>query len=398
MLLFLLMLNSKEESLLMKNKIVHLVTPYLFHTGSWIYSQIKGVRELEHFVFTQRRENIDQFPLENVFSIEDQHYLKQLINKINRKFFDEYGLFFKKYIHQIKPDLFHAHMGFEAVRWLNFIKKIKLPLVTTFYGQDVSKLGKIPYWLNKYQDLFEYGALFLAEGPYLKQQLVNLGCPEEKVVVQKLGVNIENYPPKQYLEKTPNSKFVILQVSTFREKKGIEYSLEAISKLRENNYSIEFRLIGAGDSLEVEQKLVDLAKKLGIEDNVKFLGKKSHRETIEEMTKSDIFLHPSVTAEDGDNEGGSPVGITEAAAVGLPVISTLHADIPSVVINGVSGFLVEERNSKFLAEKIEFLINNSSILKDFGNSARNHIINNFNQSLLIKSLENIYNRTIEKKN
>ncbi len=374
-----------------KPKITHLVTPYLFHTGSWIYSQIKGVSGFEHSVFTQKKENLDQFPLNSVYSIEDANFIKQKINYYYFRLAQKYGLFFTKIVNEISPNLFHAHMGFEAVRWLDFVKKTNIPLVTTFYGQDVSKLGKIPYWQKKYKDLFKYCTLFLAEGPNLKKQLINIGCPSEKIVVQKLGLKIENYIPKTYEQKGMQSKSIILQVATFREKKGVEYSLEAIAILKKMDLNVEFRLIGAGDdNSEAEELLKKKVKELEIENVVKFLGKKAHQETILEMNKSDIFLHPSVTAEDGDNEGGSPVGITEAAAVGLPVVSTLHADIPEVVINNKTGYLVEERNSKALADKIIELIDNPQKIISFGKAGREHIISQYDINTLMLKLESIY--------
>ena len=373
-----------------KPKIAHLVTPYLFHTGSWVYSQIKGVSGFEQFVLTQKKENLDQFPLDNIYSIEDYGIVKQKINQLNFKLTQKYGLFFNNVTNKIKPNLFHAHMGFEAVRWLSFVKNKNIPLVTTFYGQDVSKLGRIPYWQKRYKELFKYGTLFLAEGPNLKQQLINIGCPSEKIIVQKLGLRIENYLPKTYELKDEKSKIIILQVATFREKKGIEYSLEAISILKKKNYNLEFRLIGAGDNIRVEEELKKKADELKIENIVEFLGKKAHNETIDEMNKCDVFLHPSVNAKDGDNEGGAPVGIIEASAVGLPVVATLHADIPEVIKDGKTGFLVEERNSEALADKIAELIDNPKKMVAFGKAGREHVINEYDINTLMPKLESIY--------
>ena len=74
-----------------------------------------------------------------------------------------------------------------------------------------------------------------------------------------------------------------------------------------------------------------MVKDLNLEGCVKLLGIQQHRTVIDEMFNADIFLHPSVTGQDGDNEGGAPVCIIEASAIGLPVISTFHADIPEVV-------------------------------------------------------------------
>jgi len=372
-----------------KNVVVHLVTPYLFHTGSWIYSQLTGIQKFRTVVFTQKKENTHQFPFEKIYSIEDENFLKQQLNRVYRRMTNNYGLFFQKIVKFVRPNLFHAHMGYEAVRWLAFVKRNNLPLVTTFYGLDVSKLGKIPKWQQEYKKLFSYGSLFLAEGSFLRKQLIDLGCPSEKVRVQHLGIDMRNYPGKTN-PFTEREKIIILQVSSFREKKGIIYSLQAIAKVKKEFPNIEFRLIGKGDTAQSNQEIGRLVHSLGIQDCVKLLGAKPHSETLVEMTNTDIFLHPSVTASDGDNEGGAPVGIIEASGIGLPIVSTFHCDIPEVVINEKTGLLSKERNVDELVKNLKTLLSNYSIRKSFGEKGRKHIQKEYNLQTQLQSLENIY--------
>jgi len=76
------------------------------------------------------------------------------------------------------------------------------------------------------------------------------------------------------------------------------------------------------------------------------LGFQPHAILFEEAYKNHIFLSPSVTALDGDTEGGAPVTIIEMAATGMPIISTKHCDIPEVIKDGVTGFLANERDGR----------------------------------------------------
>jgi colanic acid/amylovoran biosynthesis glycosyltransferase len=373
-------------------KIVHLITPYLFYTGSWVYSQLIGVKKFSNIVFTQRKENLQLFPFQEVFSPEDFGYFKKVTNKIYRRITDNYGLYFNKITRSINPRLFHAHFGFEAARWLAFVKKSGIPLITTFYGLDVSQFGKLDEWKQRYKILFDYGTTFLAEGTFLKKQLVELGCPADKVIIQHLGVPVAKYPSKQHEKKSNHSHTVILQVSSFREKKGIEYSLEAIAQVVKVAPNIEFRLIGRGDSVQADRAISSIIERLGIAPYVKLLGGRSHQETIQEMFEADIFLHPSVTASNGDNEGGAPVSVIEASAVGLPVVSTIHADIPEVVRNGKTGWLVPERNSNLLAEKLLELINLPEQRKSFGRLGREYVSSEYDLSIQIRKLEEIYSQ------
>ena len=257
-----------------KCKVIHLITPYLFHTGSWIYTQLIKPEKIDNFVFTFETENLTQFPFQKLFNFDGLTSYKKSAVKIIRKLTDgSYNPFFGAATKSIKPDIFHAHFGFEAVRWLNFVKKYNLPFITTFYGLDVSQLGKLDVWKEKYKKLFNYGTLFLAEGTNLKQQLINLGCNKDKIKIQHLGVDINRY----YKGKMINDKIIILQAATFREKKGIEYSLKAISLIAKEHPNIEFRLIGKGDTEEADRKIEKIINELNIKNQVKLLGIKNHQ-------------------------------------------------------------------------------------------------------------------------
>ncbi len=380
--------------MMIKNNIAHLVTPYLFLNGSWVYNQIIGVSDVNQYVFTQKKANLGQYPLEDIISCEDLNVFKRIINKVYRKVYDNYGLFLNSEIKRYNIDLFHAHMGFEAARWLKMIVKSKKPLITSFYGQDVSKLGKEKYWLTRYKSLFDYGTVFLAEGHYLKKQLVEIGCPENKIIVQKLGIPIADYPIKDY--SISNNKIIILQVSAFREKKGIKYSFEALKLLNNDKIDFEFRLIGGADNEAVFNEYKNLIIQNGIQNKVKILGKVPHTDMIKEMANADIFLHPSVTASDGDNEGGVPVGIIEASAVGLPIVSSFHADIPEVVIDNVTGLLSKERDSTQLYKNLLKLIDNPDYRKKLGKAARKHMIDNYELCDQMIKLYKIYIKALEK--
>src|SRR5206468_10582768 len=97
----------------------------------------------------------------------------------------------------------------------------------------------------------------------------------------------------------------------------------------------ELRLIGDG---ELRSRIEALARELGIGDEVVFLGAQPHARFREELLRAHLFLSPSVTAADGDTEGGAPVGIIEASATGMPVVATRHADIPEVIRHGETGW------------------------------------------------------------
>ena len=107
-------------------------------------------------------------------------------------------------------------------------------------------------------------------------------------------------------------------------------------------------------------------------------------------------MQPSVTAQNGDSEGGAPTTLLEAQACGVPVVSSLHADIPEVVLDGTSGFLVPERDSDSIAERLESLITHQEICATMGKEGRKHIELNYNISKEIVKLETVYDNLLTK--
>lgn len=101
-------------------------------------------------------------------------------------------------------------------------------------------------------------------------------------------------------------------------------------------------------------------------------------------------MQPSVTAKNGDSEGGAPTIILEAQACGVPVISTTHADIPYITSQNDSALLSPERDVDNLVDNIRYLFENPKIWLEMGKKGRQHIENFHNVRKEVGALENIY--------
>jgi colanic acid/amylovoran biosynthesis glycosyltransferase len=112
------------------------------------------------------------------------------------------------------------------------------------------------------------------------------------------------------------------------------------------------------------------------------------------MESSHILLAPSVTAGDGDEEG-IPNVVKEAMAVGLPVVSTVHAGIPELVVDGESGFLVPERSVDDLAERIMYLCDHPEIWPQMSRAARRKVETEFDIGRLSMDLIALYAASIK---
>jgi colanic acid/amylovoran biosynthesis glycosyltransferase len=253
-------------------------------------------------------------------------------------------------------------------------------LITSFYGYDVSEFPR-QRRRNPYAKLFARGDHFLALSREMKGKLIQLGCPAERTEVHPLGVNPTLFPSKT--ERQPSHQVRILTIGRMVPKKGMEYALNAVAVLVRQHSNIEYVIIGDGP---LRPHLEGLAWTLGITNVVRFAGWEPRPEVVRALSRADILLAPSVTAESGDQEG-TPVVIMEALACGVPVVSTLHAGIPEVVDDGVSGFLVPERQSQALALALERLVRDPELRESMGARGRTamrgrHDIRKLNENLM----------------
>jgi len=107
-------------------------------------------------------------------------------------------------------------------------------------------------------------------------------------------------------------------------------------------------------------------------------------------------MSPSVTAPDGDSEGGAPVTLIEMIATGMPVISTKHCDIPEVVQNGIDNWLVAERDAAGLADKLLWLVGHAGHWAEMLASGRSHVEREFNAARQGGRLYEIYQEMLKK--
>ena len=140
-------------------------------------------------------------------------------------------------------------------------------------------------------------------------------------------------------------------------------------------------------------ELHQLACELNIDGRVSFTGFISQEQLRDIYYRSDIFLHPSQTGRDGNQEG-IPNSMLEAMASGLPVFATQHGGIPEAIENGVSGVLVSERDHEELARALLNAAEDPAFLSRIAHSGAEVVRKNFDLRAQTQRLEEIYRRTI----
>jgi colanic acid/amylovoran biosynthesis glycosyltransferase len=286
-------------------------------------------------------------------------------------------------------DIVHCQYGVSGRDFI-FLKDLwgsRIKFIVSFHGVDMSR------FLRKggrdfYRDLFRKADLFLPVSHYWAERLQGLGCPKEKIIVHHMGVDPQRFQPKVYPLPRDRERFVLLTVGTLREKKGIEYALRALALIQKEGRDFSYRVAGEGP---LRPYLEDLTARLGLSERVDFLGPVDHSEIPRLLQQADIFLLPSVTAADGDQEG-IPVVLMEAMVAGIPVVSTYHSGIPELVQDGRSGLLVAERDVQGLAGKLRYLIEQPELMQEMARAGRQHVLEHFNLQRQLDQLEQIYLR------
>lgn len=283
-----------------------------------------------------------------------------------------------------KFDIIHCHFGPTGKQFLFLKRMLNIKFITTFHAYDISLYLK-QAGEDIYQDLFVSGDLFLPVSNYWQARLIQLGCPQEKIIVHHMGIDLQKF--KFSSRQSPSGgRIKILTVVRLVEKKGLNYSIKAVARAIQKYSGIRYKIVGDGPLRDELNKLIS---KLGVAEKIRLVGWKDSSEVRALMEEAHIFLLHSVTATNGDMEG-IPVSLMEAQAVGLPVISTDHSGIPELVQDGKSGFLVSERDIDAFSERLSYLIEHPEEWPEMGRNGRRIVEERYDNVQLSKKLESIY--------
>src|ERR1043166_1119126 len=277
-----------------------------------------------------------------------------------------------------RVDAVLAEFGPTGVAVMDARRRLGLPLFVHFHGSDLSVRRILERYADGYRELFGRAAGLVVVSRAMREKLIALGAPPERVHVNPCGVNCEMFGGAEPARSPP----VVLAVARFVEVKGPQLTLAAFARVLREHRGARLRMIGDGPLLEDCRRL---SESLAIGHAVTFLGRRSHQSVAEEMRRARLFVQHSIEASSGAVEG-TPVSILEAGASGLPVVSTRQGGIPDVVLDGETGLLVGERDVDGMARAMLRLLRDPALAASLGDAARRHVRTHFSSARSIERL------------
>ena len=285
---------------------------------------------------------------------------------------------FHRAIKALRPQLVHAHFASGGKTILPLTQTLGLPLVVTLHGgSDVPTAGRD---VGVFRKLAAEAKLFLCVSEFIRQKAIQAGYPADKLQLHYIGIDRSKF----YRPKVEANNQEILFVGRLVEMKGCDYLLKAMARVQRNQPEARLSIIGDGPcrtALEVAASQMKI--------NCVFLGVCTNQVVSSYMQNARILCLPSVSTETGDTEG-LPTVLAEAQAMGLPVVSTMHAGIPEIVKHNVTGILVPERDVEALTHAISRLLVEESLWKQMAEAASENVKLHFDLNTQTAGLEDIY--------
>jgi colanic acid/amylovoran biosynthesis glycosyltransferase len=362
-----------------------------------IYRQITALKRCAPVVIAQKREDAGRYPFEAVHIVPKpaRHFLRrfwfrQVRDKPWQISHAELTALLRV-LSQTRAHLLHIYFGQIAVHLLPLIRTWENPSIVSFHGADVMVDMNKPAYREATLRMLDAVKLVLVRSESLRRAIVDLGCDPEKIEIQRTGIPVEEFP---FRERTvpENGEWRFVQAGRLIEKKGLPMTLRAFAAFLHQYPNATLTIAGEGPLLA---ELQNQARELKIAERVSFTGFISQEQLRELYYKSHIFLHPSQTGCDGNQEG-IPNSMLEAMATGLPAFATVHGGIPEAIENGVSGVLVAERDDGALSRALLDAAQDPGFLARIAQSGADAVRKNFDLSTQAQRLEETYLRMIGK--
>jgi colanic acid/amylovoran biosynthesis glycosyltransferase len=285
------------------------------------------------------------------------------------------------YLQFRNTEIIHVQYGTNA-HPVDVMKKAGLlngRLIVSFHGHDAFfPINGFIQNKGYYDHLFSGNNLIIANTPYLANQLIEIGCKENKIEIIPVPVDTSYFYPKTLYIKDLNNKIRLISVGRLEKIKGHEFGIFAVQKLIEQGFDVSYSIIGEGSC---EAELDGIIKENLLGNRIELLGAKSPEGIRKELWKADIFLMTSITFNNQIKETQGLVTL-EAQACGLPVVAFNSGGVKYTLENGKTGYLCEEKNIEEYIKAIKAIITDKALKQKFSKNAEKFVKAKYSKSVI----------------
>jgi len=290
----------------------------------------------------------------------------------------------RRIIREITPEVVHAHYA-GSYGVLGAISGFQ-PLVLTAWGSDILFAGRAPVKSALVKWVLRKANLITCDADHMVEVMRALGTDTKKIHLVFFGVEVDRFCPGPSEEEIrakwgAQGRRVVMSLRNLEPIYNVGTLIEAVPRVIAAVPKTRFVIAGGGSQ---ESALKELARGLGVEASVIFIGRYLNSDLPKMLRSADVYVSTSLS------DAGIAASTAEAMASGLPVVITDTGENRRWVEEGESGFVVAARDSSALAEKLILLLKDFQKRADMGQAARAVIVERNNYVREMEKMEVLY--------
>jgi glycosyltransferase involved in cell wall biosynthesis len=291
----------------------------------------------------------------------------------------------QKFLWELKPDIIHAHDTYGLL-----VKGMDLPRVFTIhgfiYGDILVSGSRLAMLRSEIWRYFETGGWadqkhIISISPYVRQRLDGIA----KGIIH----DIDNPVAEDFFDiKRSEKKGIIFSAALITPRKNILALIDAVAELAFRGLEVTLRLAGSLNDAGYVKQVQSRIKQKGLENKVVLLGRIDSKQVREELAAASVFSLVSL-------EENSPMGIEEAMAAGVPVVTSNRCGMPYMVAEGQSGFLVNPNDLNEIANQLEQILTNDKLCDAMVAKGREIALERFHPAKVAARTRDVYFQAVK---
>jgi colanic acid/amylovoran biosynthesis glycosyltransferase len=291
----------------------------------------------------------------------------------------------RRRLKELKPTLVHAHFAPDAWLVAQTCEKLKLPLVVTLHGHDITSWPRQPGRAGRIarrhlRVVLSQATVIVAVSHFIRQEAIAWGADASKVRVVYTGTRVDSLP-----KRVDSPQFDVVFIGRLVAKKGVPDLLQALKIVKDSSSHTPRAVIVGDGPLREDMEALAAEHEL----DVSFVGVRTQSEIQGILADSKMLVNPSRLSPQGDAEGFGMVFL-EAAAAELPSVAYIHGGVPEAVDDQSTGLLSPEGDVVDLARSIMQLLDNDQLRREMGARAKQRLLKEFLLDRGVAELEQIY--------